>query len=156
MSAEGENHSVCYPNKNVYTDGHICWTVNLYRSMLSLTTLNLICPSSWDSHVTKIHIFSPYPRSLLILVQLTVLNPGHFLSVEILVYLDISQAILIDLADVFAGRSSLRSHGYELELLIKTFLHYCVLSLKIQVINAFKTLTKVSTLLLTLLPFCLP
>lgn len=91
--------------------------------------------------------FSPYPRSLLILVQLTVLNPGHFLSVEILVYLDISQAILIDLADVFAGRSSLRSHGYELELLIKTFL---------QVINAFKTLTKVSTLLLTLLPFCLP
>lgn len=70
--------------------------------------------------------FSPYPRSLLILVQLTVLNPGHFLSVEILVYLDISQAILIDLADVFAGRSSLRSHGYELELLIKTFLHIFV------------------------------
>lgn len=100
--------------------------------------------------------FSLYPSSLLILVQLTVLNSDHFLSAENLVYLDMFQAILIDLADVFAGRSSLRSHGYELELLIKAFLHHCVLSLKIHVINAFKTHTKLSASRLTLLPHCLP
>lgn len=45
------------------------------------------------------------------------------------------QAILIDLADVFAGRSSPESLGLVLELLIKRFLCYCVLSLDLCVIN---------------------
>lgn len=37
------------------------------------------------------------------------------------------QAVLIDKAAVFAGRRRLKSFGLELEVLIKTFLHYCVL-----------------------------
>lgn len=62
------------------------------------------------------------------------------------------QAILIDLADVFAGRSSPESPGLELELLIKRFLCYCVLSLDLCAINTLK----VPTPLLTLLPVCPP
>ncbi len=72
------------------------------------------------------------------------------------------QAILIDLADVFAGRSSPESLGLELELLIKRFLWYCVLSLDVCVINTLKSLLlsqpnflSVVLELQAIIPYCL-
>lgn len=47
------------------------------------------------------------------------------------------QAIVIDLADVFAGSPSCESPGLELELLIKRFLCFCVRSPDLCVINTF-------------------
>lgn len=50
----------------------------------------------------------------------------YLVSTEIPVYLAMFHATLIYFADVFAGRSSPVSPGLKLNLLMKTFLLYCV------------------------------
>lgn len=69
----------------------------------------------------------PRPSSVLRNVQLTLLNPGHFLSIGIPGHLVMFQAVLIDFADVFAGRSSPMSPGLGLEPLIKRFFFVCAI-----------------------------
>lgn len=73
-----------------------------------------------------------------------------FLSIEIPGHLVMFQAVLVDLADVFAGRSSLKSPGLGLEPLIKRFFFflcvcYCVLSLDLCVINTLGVPTSLLT-----------
>lgn len=55
------------------------------------------------------------------------------------------QDILVDLAAVVAGGSSLKSLGLVLELLIKRFLFHCVLSLNFCVINTLWVPTSLLT-----------
>lgn len=123
---------------------HIChYEVYPHTPILPLSTYSVFypCPGSTRLVMSQRLICLPYPSAVLSNAHLysAKSNPSFFF------HLAMFQAILIDLADVFAGRSSPKSLGLELELLMKTFLCYCVLSLDLYVINTLKVPTSLLT-----------